>query len=112
MWRPNIKQMSTPIKIQSRIEIDINGQVEILCQDKSDPEAFCNWKGKGGTETVQSGSLSVADTAELTMWYRPDITERDFVLLNHTIPYEIVNIENVEMRNQFLVLKVRRVVNN
>ena len=103
--------MSTPIKLQSRVETDVSGMPEISYQDKTNAECFCNWKGKGGTESVQSGSLTVEDTAELVMWYRSDITERDLVLLNHTIPYEVVSLENVEMRNQYLIIKVRRVVN-
>lgn len=111
MWKPNIGQMSTPIKVQSRIETDVNGQPEISYQDKTNAACFCNWKGMGGTESTQSGSLTVEDTADLVMWYRSDITEQDLILLNHTTPYEVINIENVEMRNQYLILKVRRVVN-
>ena len=62
---------------------------------------------------MTSGSLVVEDTAEVTMWYRPDITERDRLLLNcdSALAYDVVNVENVEMRNQFMVLKVRRAVN-
>jgi SPP1 family predicted phage head-tail adaptor len=112
MWKPNFQQMTTPIKLQSRIETDVNGMPEISYQDKSNAAAFCNWKGRGGTETTQSGSLVVEDTAEVVMWYRPDVTARDIVLLNHQTAYEIVSPpENVEMRNQYLMFKVRRFVN-
>lgn len=110
MWKPNIQQMSTPIKLQSRVETDVNGQQSISYTDKTNSDCSCNWKGRGGTETMQSGSNVVEDTADLTMWYRPDVTERDRVLMNGA-SYEIVNIENVEMRNQYMIVKVRRVVN-
>jgi head-tail adaptor len=109
MWKPNIQQMSTPIKIQSRVETNVNGMVEISYIDKADD--FCNWKGMGGTQSTQSGSVVVDDTAILTMWFNPDVSERDRVLLNHVTPYEIINVENVEMRNQYMLLKVKRVVN-
>lgn len=108
MWKPSIQQMSTAIQIQTRTETNVNGQPDIGFSDYA--SVFCNWKGRGGTESVQSGVPVVEDTADLTMWYIPGISERDLVLLNHTTPYEITNIENVEMRNQYLILKVRRVV--
>jgi len=154
MFKPNIQQMATPIRLQHRTSTDVNGASDISYVDADPALDFCNWKGKGGTENVQSGSLTVMDTAELTMWYRPDITEKDRVMpegmlnpwqttmdgLNaayqieadkvepdaeiladlqtqidaHTAnkpAYEVTNIENVEMRNQFMILKVRRTVN-
>jgi head-tail adaptor len=105
--------MATPIRIQHRDEVDVNGAPDISFIDADNPLDFCNWKGKGGTEIVAAGSLTVSDTAELTMWYRPDITERDRVLLNDDTSqaYEVINIENIEMRNQFLIVKVQRMVN-
>lgn len=109
MWKPNVQNFTTPIKIQSRGETNVNGQPEITYVDKA--ECFCNWKGRGGSETMKSGSMVVEDTAEIIMWYIPGINERDLVLLNHVTPYEVLNVENVEMRNQYLMLKVRRVVN-
>lgn len=113
MFKPNIQQMVTPIRIKLRTETIINGAPKISYIDASPALDFCNWKSKGGTESTQSGALVVYDTAELVMWYRSDITIRDRVLLNDNsaLTYEIINIENVEMRNQFLVLKVQRVVN-
>lgn len=113
MYRPNIKQMTTPIRIQRRQEAIVNGAPDISYVDANPALDFCNWKGRGGTESTQSGSLVVFDTAELTMWYRPDVTVQDRILLNDDpdLAYEVINVENVEMRNQFLILKVQRVVN-
>lgn len=111
MWTPKINQMVTPIKLKDRVATIVNGQSEISYTDKQNPRAFCNWKSKGGSETTQSGSIVVEDTAEVIMWYRPDINERDLILLNGDIPYEIVNVENVEMRNLYLIIKVRRALN-
>jgi len=112
MFKPNIQQMATPIRIQHRIVTDVNGAPEISYQDADPALDFCNWKGKGGTESVQAGTLTVMDTAELTMWYRPDMNERDHVLLNDNtaLAYEVINIENIEMRNQYMIVKVSRVV--
>ena len=154
MFKPNIQQMSTSIRIQHRVSTDVNGAPDISYVDADPALDFCNWKGKGGTESVQSGSVTIMDTAELTMWFRPDVTERDRVMPedvlnswqlkmdalnaayqaeeskedpdpdvlegfqnqinNHLAEkpaYEVVNVENIEMRNQYMILKVRRAVN-
>jgi head-tail adaptor len=112
MFKPNL-QFTTPIRVQHRVETDVNGAPAISYEDADPALDFCNWKGKGGTESVQSGALTVLDTAEITMWYRPDINERDQVLLNdnEALAYEVTNVENVEMRNIYLILKVKRAVN-
>lgn len=111
MWKPNVNQFTTPITLQTRVETNVNGAPEISYVGYD--QAFCNWKSRGGTENSQSGSLVVYDTAELIMWYRPGLTECDRILLNGdtSLAYEIVNIENVEMRNQFMIIKVAKVVN-
>lgn len=112
MFKPNVQQFSTPIRVQHRVVVDVNGADEISYNSESDIN-FCNWKGMGGTESIESGTLVVHDTAVLTMWYQPDIDQKDRILLNDdiNIAYEVLNQpENVEMRNMYLILKVKRVV--
>lgn len=114
MWKPNIQQMSTMIRIKRRKETNVNGAPKISYEDANPPIVFCNWKSKGGTESTQSGSLVVEDTAEVVMWYRPDISQKDRLLLNDDpkLAYDVIGPpENVEQRNMFLVLKVKRAVN-
>ena len=113
MFKPNIQQFSTMIRIQHRVVDSINGAPDISYTDSTPALDFCNWKGKGGSESIESGRLSVIDTAVLTMWYRSDMSERDRILLfdEESLAYEIVNLENVEMRGQYMIVKVRRVVN-
>lgn len=114
MWKPQVQQFTTPIRIQRRIETDVNGAPEVSYQDADPALAFCNWKGKGGTESTEAGTLTVEDTAEIVMWYRPDVNQRDRLLLNDDdrLAYEIISPpDNVEMRNMYLILKVKRAVN-
>lgn len=113
MFEPRTLVFNTPIRIQHRVEADVNGAPDISYTDADSPVDYCNWKGRGGTESVQAGSWTVTDTAELTMWYRPDINERDQVLLNDDplLAYEVMNVENVDMRSHYLILKVKRAVN-
>lgn len=112
MFKPGTLIFNTVIGIQHRVETDVNGAPEISYQDADPALDFCNWKGKGGTEGTLSGNLVVYNTAELTMWYRPDLNERDRILLNDDsgLAYEVINIENIEMRNQYIIVKVSRVV--
>jgi head-tail adaptor len=113
MFKPNVQQFATVIRIQKRNSVPVNGDPLVSYVDAEPPIDFCDWKGKGGTESVNAGKLIVEDTAEVVMWYRPDVTERDRLLLdnNPKSAYDVVNAEDVEKRHQYLILKVRRAVN-
>lgn len=71
---------------------------------------FCNFSTYGGTETDVNGLLVVEDTAQVIAWYEPDIEAGDGIrLLETEADYEIIgNPENIEMRNQEITFKVRR----
>lgn len=72
---------------------------------------FGSFKTYGGTEKNVNGIYSIEDTAKVVTWYRPDIKSncRIAIAQNNNV-YEIINEpENVNMRNQFLNFKVRRV---
>lgn len=72
---------------------------------------FASFKSYGGTETTVNGLLSIEDTAEIEMYYRPDV-KSDCVIQNAITGarYEILNEpENVNMANQVLKFKVRRI---
>lgn len=114
MWQPKAKQMNTQVRILKRSETLVNGAPKIKYDDAENPLELCNWKSKGGTESTESGTLVVEDTAEVVMWYRDGISQKDRLLLNNDpkLAYDIIGPpENVEQRNMYLVLKVRRAVN-
>lgn len=72
---------------------------------------FASFKSYGGTEKVIDGLLSVEDTAQVETYFRPDI-KSDCVIQNAITgaKYEIISEpENVEMTNQILKFKVRRI---
>ena len=70
-----------------------------------------SFKTYGGTERSVDGVYSIEDTAVITTWYRPDITSDCRIQLPWTgAEYEIINEpENINMRNQFLRFKVKRI---
>ncbi len=75
------------------------------------PIFFANLKSYGGTERMANDLWVIEDTLMLTTWYRPDITANRRVQIMQTgAIYEIINEpENWELRNQFLVCKLKRV---
>lgn len=114
MWKPDVQQFTTSIGVKKRVETTVNGAPKVSYETAEPATDFCNWKSRGGTENTQSGTLVVEDTATITMWYRPDINQKDRLLLhnNPELAYDVVGPpENVEQRNMYLILKVKRAVN-
>lgn len=75
---------------------------------------FGSFKTYGGTEIKEkniNGIYSIEDTANIETWYRPDITSNCRIArANDGTIFDIINEpENINMRNQFLKFKVRRV---
>lgn len=71
---------------------------------------YCSFRTFGGTEKVVNGVLSVENTAVIETWYRPDI-KSDCILRDlNGIDYEILGTpENLNVRNQFMRIKIRAV---
>lgn len=68
---------------------------------------FGRFRTFGGTERVVNDILVLDDTGTVETWYRSDITADCRVEIGGK-PYEIIGTpENIEMRNQFLVFRVR-----
>lgn len=111
MYRPvEAAQMTTAIRLQTPTTTETLG-VRKKTYANADGVVMANMKSYGGTETTVNGVLSVEDTAQIVCWYRPDIRSGcRIVRLSDGAVYEILGEpENIEMRNQFLKFKVRRV---
>lgn len=72
---------------------------------------FGSFKTYGGTERDVNGIYSIEDTANIETWFRPDIkSDCRVARANDGAIYDIINEpENINMRNQFLKFKVKRV---
>lgn len=72
---------------------------------------FVNFKTYGGTESISNDVLSVIDTAQITCWFRPDITsDCRLKRLSDGAVFDILGEpENLEQRNMLLTFKIRRV---
>lgn len=111
MYRPSeAAQMTTATRLQTPTRDKTLG-VSVKTYADVSGVVMVNWKSYGGTESVNNGVLSVEDTAQVVCWYRPDIrSDCRLVRLSDGAVYEIIGEpENIEMRNQFLKFKVRRV---
>lgn len=111
MYRPSeAAQLTTATRLQTPTSAKTLG-VSVNTYTDVSGVLMVNWKSYGGTETSSNGVLSVEDTAQICCWYRPDICSGcRLVRLSDGAIYEIIGEpENIEMRNQFLKFKVRRV---
>ena len=70
-----------------------------------------NFRTFGGTERDVNGIYSIEDTAIVETWYNPVIKSDCRIAIRESgAVYEIINEpENVELRNQYLKFRVRRV---
>lgn len=111
MYRPSeAAQMVTPFQLQQPVTASVYGVNKKTWQNVNGV-IQANMKSYGGTEKIENGILSVEDTAQVVCWYRPDITGGcRLVRLTDNAVFEILGEpENIEMRNQFLKFKVRRI---
>lgn len=110
MYRPaSAAQMTTAMRLQVPTSKTVYGVAQKTYTDSD--VIMCNFKTYGGTEAVSNDVLSVIDTAQITCWYRPDIKSNcRLKRLSDGAVFEILGEpENLEMRNQILYFKVRRV---
>lgn len=103
---------STPLYLLSPTYEKIKGvNKKTYPEPSSDKIIYASFKTYGGTETDANGVYSVIDTANIETWYRPDIkSDCRIIRAVDNATYEIIGEpENINMRNQFLKFKVRRV---
>lgn len=86
----------------------------LAIKDKNDNSInlfFGSFKSYGGTERIVNGIYSIEDTANIETWYRPDISNNCRIArANDGAIFDVINEpENINMRNQFLKFKVKRV---
>lgn len=78
---------------------------------ENDPLIFGSFRTFGGNEAVVNDVYTIEDTGVIDTWYRPDIKADCRVYMCDTgQTWEIANDpENINMRNQFLQFKVRKI---
>lgn len=111
----NFKPKS-PFNVSMRLLIPestrIQGVLKKSYTDPNDGELFFGtFRTWGGTETTQNDVYTIVDTGTVNTWYRPDIkADCRIYMCDSEQVYEIISDpENIDMRNQYLQFKVRKV---
>ena len=69
------------------------------------------WVNVHGSEAWVANSVQAQLGATVTIRYRSDITPACRILLG-TLPYQIVSLDNIRQRNEWLEIKVKTSVNS
>lgn len=97
---------SVPMSLLIPSTVTVKGSAT-KCYPETGILFFGTFRTFGGTERTVNNMIVVEDTGIIETWYRPDITADCRILVNG-VPYEILGTpENIQMRNQFLCIKVR-----
>ncbi len=108
-------RMTTPILIIQTEPVKNAGRV-VYKETENIEQAWCVWKGYGGTEKqVGAGQTTLTDyedTATIQMRYTPFLTQNSHIKNQLTgLTYRIISIpDNINMVNQYLVFKVKLIV--
>lgn len=72
---------------------------------------WCKWVNAHGAEIYQAAELRLREPATITMRYSPLVTVESRIWRGRdTDPYEVISINNVNDRCEFLEIKIQRVV--
>lgn len=108
-YRPSVPFI-TPMKLLVPMWTTVNGVRKKTYSDNGDL-FFGSFRTFGGTETTHNDIYGIENTAVVEMWFRPDVRADCHIYLVETEEeYEILGQpENIEVRNQYLKFKVRRI---
>ena len=72
---------------------------------------WCEWVNAHGKEFYEASSLNLQEAATLTMRYSPKVTVDCLIVRQEDgAEFKIISIDNISMLNEWLELKVARVV--
>ena len=111
MWKPSAP-FNVPMKILTPVVTSAYGVVKkSYASPENAPLFFGAFRTFGGTEVTSNDLYTIEDTGVIDTWYRPDITPDCLIYIcDSAATYEIISRpENIEMRNQYLQFRVRRV---
>ena len=102
--------MVTPCLLQTPTTEIINAVQTKTYKDTGEPFT-ANFSSYGSTEHESNGAYIVEENTIITTWYNPDISANCRIKrLTDGAIFEIIGEpENVEMRDMFSVIRVRRV---
>lgn len=109
MYRPIDRslQMNTPANYYPCTTLKVNGR-EKKEYSPNGVLIMGHYKENGGSETVINGVKLISKSITFTCWYDPRVEQKGrFDIYGKT--YEIINVEDVEMRHRYMVCELERV---
>lgn len=113
MFRPSkFAQMNTSIQVQTATTQNVLGQTKKTYIDVP-YTSVCNWSSYSSNERDINNIVGTEESATLTLWFDPAVkTDGRIIRLSDNQPFEIISAENVEQRNQIMIVRVRAVKGN
>jgi len=109
--------LQTKIRIQKQIKVGAGSFAKMVWVDlgntaDTDPTRYiyASWINVHGSEAWIANSVQAQLGATATIRYRDGVTPACRILLGSTI-YQIVSLDNIHQRNQWLEIKVKAAVN-
>lgn len=106
----NAGELRTQIYFKQKIrETDEEGYSTETESDVFGRAVYAKWVNAHGSESFTALQLQLREPATITCRYSPLINERlDVYKGSDPTPYEIISIDNVEQKDQWLEIKVQR----
>lgn len=109
--RANAGEMRTKITIKNPVYTIKDGFSREEFMNAFSRPVWCKWVNAHGAEIYQAAELHLREPATITMRYSPRVTVKSRIWRgSDTEPYEVISINNVNDRCEFLEIKVQRVV--
>lgn len=109
--RANAGEMRTKITIKNPVYSIKDGFSREEFVDAFSRPVWCKWVNAHGSEVYQAAELRLREPATITMRYSPRVTVKSRIWRGSDAePYEVISINNVNDRCEFLEIKVQRMV--
>lgn len=108
--RVNPGQMNCPVIIEDYVLKKEGISKEQVWESISCSEIYAQWIGAHGSEAIIAAQSLAKDRATLRIRYNPKVTTRCRVIKDNDRqnPYNIVSVDDVRNRHQYMELKIER----
>lgn len=103
----NVGEMRTTVTLQKRVVVTSAGGFQTETWSKI-ATVKAKWVNVHGSEAWTASSLQADEPATITIRYRSDFDSTCSVLKNGKI-YAVVSMDNIQDRDEYLELKIKRV---
>lgn len=103
----NPGDLNVSVTLQNRVTTPDAGGFQIQSWTNI-ATVWAKWRNVHGSEAWQAAAIAAEGAATVTIRYRSDVNETCAVLKGSE-RYEIISLDNIQERSEYIELKVRRV---